>query len=117
MVKLSKQMGQLYRVPLDEQGRREAMAGQFVQSNHDNDDYVLGFVNAVDREAGEMEICLFRPQQLPANVIEVLAETLSYDETAAMLKVICDANPIVKKAWIEAVNGPTYDDEDEHSVH
>ena len=111
-MKVSRQMGQLYRVPLDEEGVRQAMAGQFVQSNHDNDDYVLGFVNFVDQEAGEMEICLFTPQVLPANVTKVLAETLTYDETVAMLTKITDQNPAAKAAWIEAANGPTYDDED-----
>lgn len=111
-MKVSKQMGQLYRVPLDEQGVRMAIAGQFVNSGHDNDDHVLGFVNFVDKETSEMEICLFQPQILPSNVSSIIAETLTYDETAAMLKKICDANPAAKAAWMEAVNGPTYNDED-----
>lgn len=112
-MKVSKQMGQLYRVPLDEDGVRMAMAGQFVNSGHDFDDHILGFVNFVDKETSEMEICLFRPDILPANVSKVIAEQLSFTETAEMLKKICDANPAAKAAWIEAANGPTYDDEAE----
>lgn len=111
-MKVSKQMGQLYRVPLDEVGLRMAMAGQFVNSGHDNDDHVVGFVNLVDEETSEMEICLFQPQILPSNATKIIAEQLSFDETSEMLKKICDQNPDAKTAWLEAVNGPTYDDED-----
>lgn len=112
---MTKQMGQLYRVPLDEQGRALSIAGAFVFSGNPYDDTVIGFINEVDKEAGEMEICLFHPGVMPDNLVKVLREQMSFDETSALLRKHCDANEAVKAAWIEAVNGPTYDEEE--SVH
>lgn len=108
-MKVSKQMGQFYVVEMDEDNRANAMPGQFIFTGNDFDDYVIGFVNKVDLEANEMEMCLMEPRVLPNNVTRILAETLTKDEVVTKLKVITDANPAAKAAWIEAVNGPTYD--------
>lgn len=109
-----KQMAQLYRVEMSEENRRNAMPGQFVFPGDWSDD-VIGFISAVDYETNELEMCLFEPRVMPDTLTRVIKEVVTKDEWAQMLKEIGDKNPEVKAAWIEAVNGPTYNDEE--SVH
>lgn len=95
--------GQLYIVPISEDDRHDVEAGQFVYSGHDYDEVVIGFVNDFNPTDLEMEICLFEPREMPDTVLRVVEEELPEGKAYVMLGEICDLNPRIRQAWVEAV--------------
>lgn len=104
--------GQLYRVELTDDAAMNAKPAQFVfPANYD--DTVIGFVNDVDIDNRESELCLFSPSNLPEGA-RCVQETLSEAVFIEMLRIALDKNPEMKEEWGSVIEDTTAD---RHTVH
>lgn len=89
---------QLYRIAIKDGYRR----GQMLCDKVGDTFKVCGFINDVDLESGEMEVCLFDPtEEYIPDIIEVIKETMTKDEMEGLLYQAIVQHPDIYAAWVE----------------
>lgn len=94
---------QLYRLRMSQENFENARPGQYVHENdEDEDEYVRGFISAIDVDRFEMELCLFEQADLPPGG-RCVRESMTMDECSSLLAIALDQNPEAKLAWADLI--------------
>ncbi len=95
--------GQVYRLRMSQENFENAKPGHMVFES-DGNEFVTGFVSAIDTDRFEMEMCLFDPSDnLPPNVLRVVKEEITEKEMSDMLRSALDQNPAMKEHWAKLI--------------
>lgn len=96
-------MTQRYRLRMSEDNFENARPGQFVHRDNDTDE-VSGFISAVDKDRYELEICTFEQIEAPKAMLRSIADRMTMDECAVLLRSITEQDPDIHEAWVNLVN-------------
>lgn len=76
-------------------------SGQYV-FEHDDSNWLAGFVAEVDYNKEKSLLCLFKPTDLNLPQAEVVRQSIPDKEVYDRLATALKANPAMKREWIEA---------------